>query len=189
MGAYALGMNLGIPAKQAQVLVDGYLNGFPALKEWMDRSKYDAQNLGYVKTQVGRIRHLDKVKKIHDTLGEAITDWQVRQLLIKQYGKDKVTKLYRDYVNGINNARNVQIQGLSASIVNRAAIAINRRLKDLGINGWVCAQIHDQIITEVPAKDAEICAKIVQDCMENTTKISIDLKAPPAIAYNWKDGH
>ena len=189
MGAYALGMNLGIHQKKAQVLIDGYLDGFPELKKWMADSKLQAQTQGYVKTQVGRIRHLDKVKKIHDTLGEAITDWQVRKLLEKQYGKDKVTKIYRDYVNGINNARNVQIQGLSASIVNRAAIAINRELKKMGIDGWVCAQIHDQIITEVPAQHAEECAKIVQDCMENTTKISIKLKAPPAISHNWRDGH
>ena len=189
MGAYALGMNLGIHQKKAQILVDGYLDGFPALKQWMADSKYQAQTQGYVKTQVGRIRHLDKVKKIYDTLGDAITDWQVRKMLESQYGKDKVLKIYRDYVNGVNNARNVQIQGLSASIVNRAAIAINRELKKRGINGWVCAQIHDQIVTEIPEEHAEECAKIVQNCMENTTKISINLKAPPAISHNWRDGH
>jgi DNA polymerase-1 len=189
MGAYALGMNLDIPQKKAQVLVDGYLNGFPALKQWMADSKYQAQTEGYVKTQVGRIRHLDKVKKIYDSLGDGITDWQIRNMLSKQYGKEKVTKIYRDYVNGVNNSRNVQIQGLSASIVNRAAIAINRELKKKGISGWVCAQIHDQIVTEIPEQHAEECAKIVQDCMENTTKISIKLKAPPAIGKNWKDAH
>ena len=189
MGAYALGMTLGIHQKKAQVLVDGYLNGFPALKQWMFDAKEQAQTLGYVKTQVGRIRHLDKVKKIFDTIGDAITDWQVRNMLTKQYGKDKVTKIYRDYVNGVNNAKNVQIQGLSASIVNRAAIAINRELKKRNIDGWVCAQIHDQIVTEIPETHAEECAKIVQECMENTTKISIALKAPAAIGKNWKDAH
>jgi DNA polymerase I-like protein with 3'-5' exonuclease and polymerase domains len=152
-------------------------------------AKEQAQTLGYVKTQVGRIRHLDKVKKIFDTIGDAITDWQVRNMLTKQYGKDKVTKIYRDYVNGVNNAKNVQIQGLSASIVNRAAIAINRELKKRNIDGWVCAQIHDQIVTEIPETHAEECAKIVQECMENTTKISIALKAPAAIGKNWKDAH
>jgi DNA polymerase I-like protein with 3'-5' exonuclease and polymerase domains len=189
MGAFALGLNLGIPQKKAQVLVDGYLNGFPALKQWMADSKHQAQTLGYVKTQVGRIRHLSKVKKIYDSLGDGILDWQIRNMLAKQYGKEKVTKIYRDYVNGVNNSRNVQIQGLSASIVNRAAIAINRELKKRNIKGWVCAQIHDQIVTEVPEQHAEECAAIVQECMENTTKISIKLKAPAAIGKNWKDAH
>jgi DNA polymerase I-like protein with 3'-5' exonuclease and polymerase domains len=189
MGAYALGLTLNISRKEAQVLIDGYLDGFPELRKWMEGSEAHAREHGYVKTQTGRIRHLDKVKKIYDTLGESIMDWNVRKLLEKQYGKEKVLNIYRDYVNGVNNAKNVQIQGLSASIVNRAAIAINRELKKRGINGWVCAQIHDQIVTEVPEEHAEECAKIVQDCMENTTKISIKLKAPPAISHNWRDGH
>jgi DNA polymerase-1 len=189
MGAYALGLTLNISRKEAQVLIDGYLDGFPELRKWMEGSEAHAREHGYVKTQTGRIRHLDKVKKIYDTLGESIMDWNVRKLLEKQYGKEKVLNIYRDYVNGVNNAKNVQIQGLSASIVNRAAIAINRELKKRGLNGWVCAQIHDQIVTEVPEEHAEECAKIVQDCMENTTKISIKLKAPPAISHNWRDGH
>lgn len=189
MGAYALGMNLDIPQKKAQVLVDGYLNGFPALKQWMADSKLQAQTLGYVKTQVGRIRHLDKVKKIYDSLGDGITDWQIRNMLSKQYGKEKVTKIYRDYVNGINNSRNYCIQSLAASIVNRAAIQINRRLKSVGIDGLVIAQIHDQTITEVESSRAQEAMQIVKDCMENTTKISIDLKAPPTLCKNWKEGH
>ena len=53
----------------------------------------------------------------------------------------------------------------------------------------MCAQIHDQIVCEVPEADAEIAAKIVQDKMENTTKLSIALKAPPMIAHNLRDGH
>jgi len=189
MGAFALGKTLDIPQKKAQVLVDGYLNGFPALKQWMADSKDQAQTVGYVKTQVGRIRHLDKVKKIYDSLGDGITDWQIRNMLSKQYGKEKVTKIYRDYVNGVNNSRNYCIQSLAASIVNRAAIQINRRLKSAGIDGLVIAQIHDQIITEVESSRAQEAMQIVQDCMENTTKISIKLKAPPALGKNWKDAH
>jgi DNA polymerase I-like protein with 3'-5' exonuclease and polymerase domains len=189
MGAYALGKTLGVSQKKAQTLVDGYLNGFPALKQWMHDSRTQAQTLGYVKTQVGRVRHLDKVKKIHDIIGEGIMDWQIRNMLSKQYGKDKVTKIYRDYSNGLNNALNVQIQGLSASIVNRAAIAINRELKKRGIDGQVCGQIHDQIITEVPEDRAKECAELVQQLMENTTKISIKLKAPAEIGRNFKDAH
>jgi DNA polymerase I-like protein with 3'-5' exonuclease and polymerase domains len=53
----------------------------------------------------------------------------------------------------------------------------------------VCAQIHDQIVCEVPKEHADEAAKIVQDKMENTTKLSIALKAPPMIAHNLRDGH
>jgi DNA polymerase I-like protein with 3'-5' exonuclease and polymerase domains len=189
MGAYALGMNLGIPTKEAKKLVDGYLNGFPELKKWMESSKKQAKEQGYVKTQVGRIRHLPKVKKIYDQIGDALLDWNVKKDLEREYGADKIKGLSRDYINGLNNSCNVQIQGLAASIVNRAALAINRKFKDLGINGWVCAQIHDQLVIEVEHSKAEEAARIVQDLMENTTKLSIALKAPPALAHNLRDGH
>ena len=189
MGAYALGMNLGIPTKEAKKLVEGYLSGYPQLKEWMDSSKAQAKAVGFVKTQVGRVRHLPKVKAIYDKIGDDLLDWNIKKEMEYQYGIDKVKSLSRDYINGLNNSCNVQIQGLAASIVNRAALAINRKFKELNIRGWVCAQIHDQLVIEVDHDIAEDAAKIVQDCMENTTKLSIALKAPPSLAINLRDGH
>jgi DNA polymerase I-like protein with 3'-5' exonuclease and polymerase domains len=189
MGAYALGMNIGIPTKEAKKLIDGYLNGFPELKKWMERSKKQAKEKGYVKTQVGRVRHLPKVKAIYDKIGDDLLDWNIKKEMERQYGVDQIKNLSRDYINGLNNSCNVQIQGLAASIVNRAALAINRKFKELDIRGWVCAQIHDQLVIEVEQEKAEDAAKIVQDLMENTTKLSIALKAPPALARNLRDGH
>jgi DNA polymerase I-like protein with 3'-5' exonuclease and polymerase domains len=189
MGAYALGMTLGIPTKEAKKLVDGYLNGFPELKKWMERSKKQAKEKGYVSTQVGRIRHLPKVKAIYDKIGDDLLDWNIKKEMERQYGVDQIKNLSRDYINGLNNSCNVQIQGLAASIVNRAALAINRKFKELDIRGWVCAQIHDQLVIEVEHDRSEEAARIVQDLMESTTKLSIDLKAPPTLAHNLRDGH
>jgi DNA polymerase I-like protein with 3'-5' exonuclease and polymerase domains len=189
MGAYALGKNINVTTKEADKLVKGYLSGFPELDKWMKRSEMEAKTVGYVKTQVGRVRHLPKVKAIYETIGDNLMDWNYKRKLEYEFGKDKVKNLSRDFINGLNNAKNVQIQGLSASIVNRAAMEINREFKKRGINGWVCAQIHDQIVCEVPKEHADEAAKIVQDKMENTTKLSIALKAPPMIAHNLRDGH
>jgi DNA polymerase-1 len=189
MGAYALGMNLGISTKEAKKLVDGYLNGFPELKKWMETSKKQAKTQGFVKTQVGRIRHLPKVKEIHKNLGDALLDWNIKNQLSREYGVDNIKKLSKDYVNGLNASMNSQIQSLAASIVNRAAIAINRRFKQSGINGWVCAQIHDQLVIEVEHARAKEAANIVQDCMENTTKLNVPLYAIPQITKNLRDGH
>jgi DNA polymerase-1 len=84
---------------------------------------------------------------------------------------------------------NFQIQSMAASIVNRAAIQINRELKKRGIDGYCCAQIHDQLIINVPEYRQDECKVLIQGIMENTTKLSLDLKAPPEIAINWSDGH
>jgi DNA polymerase I-like protein with 3'-5' exonuclease and polymerase domains len=74
--------------------------------------------------------------------------------------------------------------------VNRAAVQINRELKKMGINGLVQAQVHDQLIINVPAEHAEEVARMVKEKMENTTKLDgVTLKAPPALSKNFRDGH
>jgi len=97
--------------------------------------------------------------------------------------------LYRDYKNGINNSRNFQIQSLSSSIVNKAMILINRQLKEKGIDAWVCGTVHDQIITNCPESDKLEVRQLVKNTMENSTKLSVQLKAPPEIGTNWRDSH
>lgn len=189
MGAYALGKNINIPTKEAEKLVEGYLNGFPDLKKWMEESREFVKNNGYIKTQSGRIRHLPKVSYLYEKFNDDLLDWDFQKKLEKQFEKDVVLNMVRDYKNGLNNSMNVQIQGLAASIVNRSAIAINRAFKEANIKGQVIAQIHDQLVMEVEEERAEEAAKIVQDKMENTIKLTIDLKAPPSFAHNLRDGH
>ena len=145
---------------------------------------------GYIKNKVGRIRHLPKVQELYKNFGDRMLDWKFRKELESQYGKEGVMKLYRDYRNGLNNCLNYQLQSLAAAVVNRAAIAVNRKFKEVGIDGQACAQIHDQLIFDVPAERAEEAAKIVQELMENTTQLDgVTLKAPPEVAINWKEGH
>jgi DNA polymerase I-like protein with 3'-5' exonuclease and polymerase domains len=189
MGAYALGKNIGVKTKEAEKLVDGYLNGFPNLKKWMEESKEFAKTNGFIKTQVGRIRHLPKVKSLYEKYGDDLLDYNFKRELERTHGTDEALNMVRDYKNGLNNSLNVQIQGLAASIVNRAAIAINREFKAKGIKGQVVAQIHDQLIMEVEEARSKEAADIVQDKMENTTKLKIPLVAIPSIAHNWRDGH
>jgi DNA polymerase I-like protein with 3'-5' exonuclease and polymerase domains len=117
-------------------------------------------------------------------------DWKFRKDLSEQFGKDKVLQVYRDYRNGLNNCLNYQLQSLAAAVVNRAAVQINRKAIELGIDARVQAQVHDQLLINVADKDAEMFAPIVQEIMENTTKLEgVTLKAPPEISNNWRDGH
>lgn len=189
MGGYALGKNLNIPTEEAEVLVEGYLSAYPDLKDWMDRSKRWAQYEGFVRSEAGRVRHLHKVKEIHEKFGEKILDMKYRNVLSKKLPREYIMGLYLDYKNGINNARNFQIQSMAASIVNRAAIKISERFKQKNIDGYVCAQIHDQLIFNVPENLADQCKAIVQDIMENNIKLSVRLKAPPQIGRNWHEAH
>jgi DNA polymerase I-like protein with 3'-5' exonuclease and polymerase domains len=189
LGAYALSMTLEVSQEKAQKLIDGYLNGFPKLKEWMQRSEYDAKNKGYVKSEVGRIRHLPRVKELYEKHGNRLMDFKYRAKLVSSLGKEEVSKMYKQYKNGLNNSKNFQIQSLSASIVNQAAIKINRDLIRLGIDGWVALQIHDQLVINCPEERAEECRSLVEHWMENSYKISLQLKSPAEIAEDLYDGH
>jgi len=190
MEAYALGRTLEVPQKKAEELVKGYLDGFPQLKEWRERSREEVKAYGQIKNFVGRVRHLPRVKKIYSKFGDRMMDWRFRKELEVQYGKDQVMKAYRDYRNGLNNCLNFQLQSLAAAVVNRAALQINRKAKELGIDAKVQAQVHDQLIINVDEKDADMFAPIVQQIMQDTTKLpGVTLKAPPEISSNWRDGH
>lgn len=190
MGAYALAMTLDIPQEEAEILVDGYINGFPGLKRWRESSREFVKQNGYVKNAVGRIRHLPAVKELYTKMGDNIMDWKYRKKLEQEYGKEVVMNLYRDYRNGLNNCLNYQIQSYAASVVNRAALAINRTFKASGIEGQVVAQIHDQLVCQVREDQVEQACRIIQDCMENTTKPSgVQLVAEPAVAKNFREGH
>ena len=190
MEAYALKMTLGVDQKVAESLIKGYLEGFPQLAEWRERSRQQVKEHGYIKNYVGRVRHLPRVKSIYAKFGDRMMDWRFRKELELQYGKDQVMQAYRDYRNGLNNCLNFQLQSLAAAVVNRAALQINRKAKELGIDAIVQAQVHDQLIINVDEKDAEMFAPHVQSIMESTTRLpGVTLKAPPEISYNWRDGH
>lgn len=191
MESYALSKTLDIEQSEAEELINGYLNGFPKLKVWMEKSFNDCITKGYVKSEAGRVRHMSKAPKIWNGWGEDILNslkiWQKYHSNKKKY--EQVKYLRKELKNYINNSRNFQIQSLSASITNRACIAIAREFKRQGIDGKIIAQIHDQIIIEVPSKYGDKWKKIMQFIMENTYKISLPLKAPAELAENMADGH
>ena len=191
MSGYALAMTLGIPTKDADALVNGYLEGFPQLKLWRENSREIIKTKGYIKNKVGRIRHLPNAKKIYaEHQDKLITDWRYRKEQEREDGVEKITKDYKDYKNALNNCLNFQIQSYAASVVNRAAVQINRRFKQENIVGQVVAQIHDQLICQVREEDTKRACEIVQDCMEHTTILEgVQLIAIPEIARNFAEGH
>ena len=190
MSGYALAMTLEIPTKEGDRLVEGYLDGFPDLRKWREESRAFVKEHGYIKNKVGRIRHLPVAKEVYTVMGDKLMDWKHKKDLEREYGVEMVTRLYKDYKNALNNCLNYQIQSYSASIVNRAALQINRRFKQAGIEGQVIAQIHDQLVCQVKEEFVKEACVIVQDCMENTTKLDgVELIAIPEVAINFKEGH
>lgn len=190
MSAYALAKSLGVSQEEGQRLHDGYMNGFPGVANWVEESRKLFKQQGFIKNQVGRIRHLERGKAVYDAYQERIMDWKFRNDLARQVGGEEVKRFYGDYKNALNSCLNYQIQSLAASVVNRSALHINREFKKRGWDGLVIAQIHDQLIVKIREDLAEEAALVVQHIMETTTELpGVTLKAPPEIAKNFKEGH
>lgn len=191
LGSFALSKQLSIGQDEAQELINDYLGAFPDLKRWMDKSFNDCVTKGEVRSEAGRVRHMPKAPKIWYAHSDYILDslklWKKYHDSPGKYSSMKF--LHKEMKNYVNNSRNFQIQSLAASITNRACIAINRELKRKGIEGSVVAQIHDQIVVEVPKQYAEQCRKMVQFIMENTYKLSLKLKAPAEIGVDFYEAH
>jgi DNA polymerase I-like protein with 3'-5' exonuclease and polymerase domains len=184
MSGYKLAFELNIAQPEAEKLVANYLNAYPELKSWMIRSKKFAVENGFIKTEAGRLRRFPELKRLMAEHGEELLDslalWKKYHETPSKY--EHMKDLRRRCSNYLNNAMNVQIQGLASSIVNRACIAIARELK--GTDAYIAAQIHDEIVVRCPEAMTERVCEIVQRNMETVYKLSLALKAPPSIGYN-----
>lgn len=191
LSPYALAKTLKIDETEAQELWDGYLDGFPDLKNWMAETRRFVKENGYIKSEAGRVRHLPVAASVARSWGDKVLDplWLYEKFSKNRSKYEQMKYVRKQYKNALNNSLNFQIQSLSASIVNRSAIAINQALRDRGLDGGVVAQIHDQLVVEVPEIKALEMRDLITQIMENTYKLSISLKAPASIAKDFFEGH
>lgn len=189
MTGYKLQFELNVPQEAAEALVQDYLNAFPGLRKWMyesqDKVKYDGQ----IKTQAGRVRHLPKAKQLFARYGERLRDslqlWKDFNTTPEIYATVKEER--KTYINLLNNAINFQVQGLAASIVNRAAIAINRKLKTEQLNAALIMQVHDELVYECDEGHIEALSALVKHEMENIMKLTVPLRTTPQVGNNFRE--
>lgn len=165
------------PYRDAANLIDLYLDAYPDLKKYMNKCDYLAKTKGCVKTDFGRIRHLNEASIIYYLYSDKILDYK----WASSTGKEDIRRRYK---NLLNNAKNFPIQGLAAHIVNRALIATSKSFIENNIDGFIINQIHDEITCLVRDDQALQAATLLKNCMENTTKIAVPLIAEPIIADN-----
>lgn len=165
--------------EEAHELLDGYLTSFPDIKEFIDRSHYDALNKGYVKTIFGRVRHLETAKHLHEAYGHDLLNWH----WAKRNNKLEERGILR---NLLNNAVNFQIQGTAGHIMNRAMLKTVAMFEEHGIVGYPVMQVHDEQILEVREDHVEKAAAIAKQAMETAVNLDpIKLKATPVIGNSY----
>jgi len=192
-GAWQIGQSLDIHITEAQRLIDGYLEGFPELARWMSDTHLKVQAFGYIKNKTGRIRHLDRVKAIYEKFQDSLIEpkafGMMKRMCKTPEQTQQIMKLRMEYKNGLNNAKNFQIQSLSASIMNRSAIRIHKMFKEEELDAFIMLQIHDEFVVNASESCVKRAAEITKECMETTITIPTGLIAEPNICSNFGDGH
>ena len=154
-GAWKLSRSLGITEKKAQGFLDAYFRRFPQVVEVKGAMMRYAYQHEVTKTYSGRIRRLRGLSKASG------------------YEKRKLEK----------RVMNSCIQGSGADLVKSAMLAVHARLNDSDTG--IVMQVHDEILIETPKERATEVARILQNAMEDTTRLRVPLKAEPAIGSDW----
>jgi DNA polymerase-1 len=159
LSAFGLADRLQIEQSEAQEFIDRYLERFPAVAQFMKDAVEQAERDGYVSTLFGRRRQIPEIRA---------RNWQTRKL-------------------GERLAVNSVIQGTAADIIKVAMVRAHDALAAAGLETRTILQIHDELLFEGPAGEAEQARDIV--CREMVAAAEMDppLVVEAGIGPNWLD--
>ena len=161
ISAFGLSERLQIPRSEAKMLIDGYYETFPKVKEYKERCIAHAKEKGYVTTLYGRRRMLPEINS--------------RNAVVRGFSE--------------RNAVNAPIQGTAADIIKVAMVRIFSRFKAEGLKSKMILQVHDELNFDVAPSELPVVSSIVIGEMENAYKGDVKLEASHGVAANWLDAH
>ena len=162
ISGFGLGNQLGIPQAEATAFIKQYLQRFEELDAWMRAIKKSAKEQGFVTTLFGRKVHLAGIKDPNP----ARRGFAERQAI------------------------NAPIQGTAADIIKRAMVRIPKALARAGLaDTRMLLQVHDELLFEAPAAQAEQAVAVVKAVMEGAASLSVPLVADAGIGANWAEAH
>jgi DNA polymerase-1 len=161
MSAFGLARQLGIERGEAQAYIDLYFERYPGVKDYMDRTREQAREAGYVETVFGRRLYLPEIKS--------------RNPQRRQYAE--------------RSAINAPMQGTAADIIKRAMIAVDRWLRGSDSGARLIMQVHDELVFEIPADDATAVAESLAGEMAAAAELAVPLKVDTGLGDNWDEAH
>ncbi len=154
---FGLARNLGIGKKQAGEYIQKYLDKYPGVRAYMQKSVQDGKEQGYVKTILGRRRGLPELSS-------------------SQYN----TRSFGERV-----AMNMPIQGSAADIIKLAMVHVDEALQARNMQAKLILQVHDELILDVPAEEVDQAVELVRDCMQNAMRLCVPLEADVRVGHSW----
>ncbi|WP_438437064.1 DNA polymerase I [Kluyvera sichuanensis] len=161
MSAFGLARQLNIPRKEAQKYMDLYFERYPGVLDYMERTRQQAKEQGYVATLDGRRLYLPDIKSSNGA---------------RRAGAERA-------------AINAPMQGTAADIIKRAMIAVDEWLESEKPRVRMIMQVHDELVFEVHKDDLEAVSKKVHELMENSTTLDVPLLVEVGSGENWDQAH
>lgn len=162
MSAFGLARQLGIQRGEAQRYMDLYFERYPGVLEYMERTRIQASEQGYVETLFGRRLYLPDIKSSNG---------------IRRKGAERA-------------AINAPMQGTAADIIKKAMIAVDGWLsqQDEPLVRMIM-QVHDELVFEVHESAVEPSGETIRRLMEQCVELAIPLKVDVGTGLNWDEAH
>ena len=161
MSAFGLSRQLNIPRKESQRYMDLYFERYPGVREYMERTRAQAKEQGYVETLEGRRLYLPDIKSSNAA---------------RRAGAERA-------------AINAPMQGTAADIIKRAMIAVDAWLQAEQPRVRMIMQVHDELVFEVHKDDMEQVSQKIHELMENSTQLDVPLLVEVGSGENWDLAH
>ncbi|HHT9887410.1 TPA: DNA polymerase I [Legionella pneumophila] len=162
MSAFGLAKQIGVERQDAQHYIDTYFHRYPKVLEYMERTRKQAHQLGYVETLFGRRLYLPEINSRN---------------LMRQKAAERTA------ING-------PMQGTAADIIKKAMLAISSwEHSQKNPSAKMIMQVHDELVFEIRKEAVEECHAIIHKLMEQTVKLSVPLVVSIGTGSNWDDAH
>lgn len=159
MSDFRLGKDLGIPRDKAREFIEEYFRVYGGVKDFIEATKEKARKEGFVRTLLGRRRFIPDITS---------RNFNTRSLA------ERI-------------AVNTPIQGTSADMIKLAMIRVDRRIAAEGLRARMILQVHDELIFDTPAGEADRLSALVTGEMREALPLDIPLQVDVEVGDNWSE--
>ncbi len=159
ISAFGLARQLGTTPGEARLYIDAYFARYPGIRAYMERMKNLARKQGYVQTPLGRRCYIPGIND-----------------------RNAARRAYAE-----RQAINAPLQGGAADVIKRAMVRLAPALAGAGLAARLLLQVHDELLLEAPATEAEATAALVGEVMREAAALSVPLVVATGIGANWAE--
>ena len=161
MSAFGLASQLGIERTAAQNYIDRYFTRYPGVARYMDKTRQQARERGFVETLFGRRLYLPEIKSGNPA---------------RRQGAERA-------------AINAPMQGTAADLIKLAMLAVQDWLDTEGLKSRLIMQVHDELVLEVAEDELPRVRNRLPGLMCDVAELAVPLKVEAGAGPNWEAAH